>query len=78
MLDDTLVKQELQKLINENFLDKKITDIWLNLSEGKYVVTLDNKMKVVIGEDWVEDYLDGKDINRKAQIIQSIRDSENT
>lgn len=73
MLNDNLVKQELQKLIDEDNLNKKVTGIRLEPNTGKYFVALDNNAKAVIIEEWIEDYIDGRDINRRAQIIQSIK-----
>jgi len=75
MLNDNLVKEELQKLINEESLNKKITSIRFDPNEGKYFIGLDNKAKAIVIEEWMEDYLDSGDTDRRSEIIQAIKNA---
>ncbi|MBZ9578178.1 hypothetical protein KJA13_04115 [Patescibacteria group bacterium] len=75
MLDINLVKQKLQDLINEERLNKNITDIRFEPNKGRYFVILDNSGEAVIIEEWMEDYLEGQDLDRRGQIIRSIKNA---
>ena len=73
MLNDNLVKQELQKLINEELINKKITNI--RIKKGDYFIILTGNMRTIIKKEWLEDYLNRQDVKMKEQIIYSLKNA---